>query len=89
MFTTYFETKDLYSGIRLYIQAWYSMFYMHQYKQFSTYKAAYTDECKTHSTIPVYTTVILKANPRVRDMQNTSLIKILIQKICILLVYIL
>jgi len=34
----------------------------------STYKTAYTDACKTHSTIPVYTTVFLKMNPWVRNM---------------------
>jgi len=41
---------------------------MHQYKQSSTYNTAYTDACKTHHTITVYTTVILKMNPQVRNM---------------------
>jgi len=39
---------------------------MHQYKQ------SYTDVCKTHYTIRVYTTVFLKMNPRFRNMQKTS-----------------
>jgi hypothetical protein len=35
----------------------------------STYQTAYTDACKTHHTIIVYTTVFLKMNPpRVRNM---------------------
>jgi len=34
MSSTYFETEGLSSGRRLYIQAWYSVFYMYQYKQF-------------------------------------------------------
>ena len=33
--------------------------------QSSTYKTAYTDAFKTHYTVPVYTTVFLKMNPRV------------------------
>jgi len=31
-------------------------------------KIAYTDACKTLYTTPVYTTVFLKMNPRVRNM---------------------
>ena len=34
----------------------------------STYNTAYTDAYKTHYTTPVYTTVFLKMNPRVRNM---------------------
>jgi hypothetical protein len=34
----------------------------------STYKTAYTEGCKAHCTIPVYTTVFLKMNARVRNM---------------------
>jgi len=40
---------------------------MHQYKQEvemrNVYKTAYTDACKTHYTIAVYTTVFLTMNP--------------------------
>jgi len=52
----------------------------------STYKAAYTDACKTHSTISVRTTVFLKTNPRFRNIWKTQ-IKILVYKRFILLVY--
>jgi len=34
---------------------------------YSTSKTAYTDACKTH-TIPVYTAVFLKMNPRVPNI---------------------
>ena len=56
----------------------------------STYWTAYTDACKTHYTISVYTTVFLKMNPRLRNMQKTPKLKIeiLIQKMCIQLVYV-
>jgi len=53
------------------------MFYMHQYKQSCRYKTACTDVCKTYRTIPVYTTVFLKMNPRVRNI-NKLKVKILI-----------
>jgi len=33
----------------------------------STYNTAYTDACKTHYTVPVYTAVFLKMNPRIRN----------------------
>jgi len=42
-----------------------------QYRTHScTYKTAYNDTCKTNYTIPVYTTVFLKMNPWVRNMQK-------------------
>ena len=50
------------------VMVWYSVFYMHQYKQTSTYKNAYPDVRKTRYPIPVPTTVFLKMNPRVRNM---------------------
>ena len=31
-------------------------------------KTAYTDACKTHYTMPVYTIVFLKMNPRVQNV---------------------
>ena len=62
MSSRWFETKGLFPGRRLYIQVVYSVYYMHQYKKL------YTDACKTHCTIPVYTTVLLKMNPQVRNM---------------------
>jgi hypothetical protein len=34
----------------------------------ATYRTVYTDACKTHYTIPVYTNVFLKMNPRFRNM---------------------
>jgi len=34
----------------------------------SNYKIAYNDACKTHCITPVYKTVFLKMNPRVRNM---------------------
>ena len=34
MSSTCFETKVSSSGRRLYVQVWYSVFYMHLYKQF-------------------------------------------------------
>jgi len=37
-------------------------------KRSSTCNTAYTDECKTHYTIPVYTTVSVKMNHRFRNM---------------------
>jgi len=55
---------------------------MHQYK------TAYTDACKTPYTTLLYKIVFQKTNPLLRNMQKTSQIKILIQKKCILLVYI-
>jgi hypothetical protein len=40
----------------------------------STYKTPYTDACKTYYTLPVYTTVFLKMNPRLLNInQNISL----------------
>jgi hypothetical protein len=39
---------------------------------FSTYKTAYTDAYKMYHTITAYTTVFLKMNPRVRNVQKTS-----------------
>jgi len=42
--------------------------YMHQYKQSSTYKTAYTDACKIHCTAPVYTTIFLKMNLWAQNM---------------------
>ena len=41
------------------------------FKQSSTYKTAYTDTCRTHYPIPVYTVIFLKKNPRVRNMRKT------------------
>jgi len=35
MSPTCFEPEDSSSGIRLYIQVWYKVFYVHQYKQSS------------------------------------------------------
>jgi len=39
---------------------------------YCTYKTAYTDAYKTKYAMPAYTTVILKMNPRVRNMQKIS-----------------
>jgi len=41
----------------------------------STYSTAYTDQCQTHYTITVYTTVFQKMNPQVRneDIKNKKL----------------
>ena len=66
-----FEPKGSSSGRWLYIQVWFSVFYMHRYKQ-STYKTAYTDACKAYYTVTVYTTVFLEMNPPVRNLQKTS-----------------
>ena len=41
----------------------------------STYLTADTDACKTYSTIPIYKTVFLKVNSRVRNTQKTSKLK--------------
>jgi len=77
MSSTCFEPEGSSKGRRLYIQLWYSVSYMLQYKQYkkcvldqyqthsSTYKTAYTDACRTHYDIRVCTTVFLKMNPRV------------------------
>ena len=77
MSSTCFDTVGSSKGRWFYIQLWYSVFYMLQYKQYkkfvrdqyqthsSIYKNAYTDACRTHYTISVYTTVFLKMNPRV------------------------
>jgi len=51
------------SGRRLYIQLWY----------ISTCKTVYSDACKTHYTIPVYTTVFLKTIPRVRCRRHQKI----------------
>ena len=57
------------SGRRLYIQAWYSVFYghWHQHKQDKTF---YTDARKTHFIMPVYTAVLPEdtRNLRVRNI---------------------
>ena len=42
----------------------------------STYYTAYTDACKIHYSILVNTTVFLKMNPRIRDIQKTKNLKI-------------
>jgi len=36
----------------------------------STYKTADTDACKTHCTITVYTSVFLKMNTQVRNVED-------------------
>jgi len=73
MSSTYSKPEGSSSGRWLYIQVWYNVFYM-QYKKCvfdeyqthsSTYKTAYTEASRTHYTIPVYTTIFLKVNPRV------------------------
>jgi len=62
-----FEPKVSYKGRRLYVQAWYSVFYMH-WHQHEHYKTFYTDACKTHYTMPVFTAVFLKVNLLVRNI---------------------
>jgi hypothetical protein len=57
--STRFETEGSSSGRRLYI---------YKSTHSSTYKTAFTDAPKTHCTIPLYITVFLKMNPRVRNM---------------------
>ena len=64
-----FEPEGSYSGRRMCVQVWYSVLYMHQYRAHtSTCNTAYSDACKTRCTIPVYKTVFLKMNSRVRNM---------------------
>ena len=46
------------------------------------------EDGSTCYTVPVRTTIVLKMNPRVRNMYKTPQIKILIYKICTSLVYI-
>ena len=50
-----FEPESSSSGRRLYMQS-------------SAHKTAYTDACKTYRTVTVYKTVILKMNPRARNI---------------------
>ena len=38
MSSTCFDPEGSSSGRRLHVQVWYSVLYMHQYKQFCTYK---------------------------------------------------
>jgi hypothetical protein len=77
--STCFEPEGSSAGRRVYIEAWYIVFYKHQYKQVCRYKSvyrtrsctnktAYSDVCITYHTIAVYTTVFLKMNLRVRNM---------------------
>ena len=70
------------------MQLWYGTFHMHQYK--NQYKTVYTDACEiTKPYLYIRTTVCLKMNPWVRNMQKTSKklkMKTLIQKMCISLV---
>jgi len=47
---------------------------------FDIENTAYTDARKTHYTIPVYTTVFLKMNPRFRNMYKTNYIDIIISQ---------
>jgi hypothetical protein len=54
MSSTCFEHEGSPSGRRLYVQEWYSVFYMHQYKQSCRWKTAYTDVCKTYYNKAVY-----------------------------------
>ena len=42
----------------------YTLFELQDYNS-STYMIAYTDACKTHNIIPVYTTIFLTMNPLV------------------------
>jgi len=53
MFSTCFESEGPSSERRLYMQVYCSVCYMHQYKQSSTYKTAYTYACNTYNTILV------------------------------------
>jgi len=71
MSSTCSEPEGSSSGRWFYIQVWYSVFCMQNKKSVfdeyqthsSTYKTAYTEACRTHYTIPVYTTIFLKMNP--------------------------
>jgi hypothetical protein len=48
MASTCFEPEGSSSGRRVYVQVWYSVLYMHQYRAHTTtYKTAYADTCKT------------------------------------------
>ena len=44
MSSTCFEPKGSSSGRRLYMQVWYSVFYMHQYKQSCRQKSVFSTE---------------------------------------------
>jgi len=76
-----FEPADSSSGRRLYVQLWYCTFDMHKYKlvlqilytHSFTYQTAYTEACKTHYSIPVYTTLPedeLAGSNHVEDIKN-------------------
>jgi len=86
MSSTCLELEGSSSGRRLYIQLRYGTLYAHHYKQSCryksvydthtcTYKIAYSDAYKTKYAMPAYTTVILKMNPRVGNMQKISKFK--------------
>jgi len=61
MSSTSFGAEGSSSGRMLYIQVWYSVFYM-----LSLF--VIISVCKTHYTVPVYTTFFLKMNPRFRNL---------------------
>ena len=74
MSSTCFEPEASSIVRRPCIQSGHRTFYGHQYKQ-SDYTAD-TETHKTYCTISVYSTVSLKMNSRVRNMQKTSKLKI-------------
>ena len=59
-----FPPRGFTSGIWLYIQVWYSMFYVPTVEPI---RLLIPLACKTYYTIPVYTAIFLKMNPRVSN----------------------
>jgi hypothetical protein len=52
----------------VYIYVWYSVFYMHRYKESCRLKNVFDiDAYKTHYTIPVYRTVFMIMKPWFRN----------------------
>jgi len=82
MSSTCFDPEGSASGRRLYMQIWFSLFYMHQYKQSWMQKSV----SGTEVTLPtsqtsvqnklVYTTVFLKMNSRVRNTYAKVKVKV-------------
>jgi hypothetical protein len=80
MSSTCFEPDGSSAGRRLYIQVWYSMFYMHQYQQsckvsINIGNVEDKTDCEVSYSlyrctlnIHVYTTATLKKNARARNM---------------------
>jgi len=76
--STCFEHDDSSSARRLYIQAWYSVFYLHLYMQYSRYKSVFDrthTHTHTHTRMRTHTCTHTRARTHARTHTHTSTYK--------------